>query len=328
MGEYTVGNDLIDLLVTAAKRVWLGRWGDGIQPDEDTPFSLSGLGRELILRNRLSVYLGDYDREQPIDYEWTPVDEIHWGQLSGGQYVQIATSARDYEYQSREHEEWPYSRAWAVTEAVKNWAERHLREMDWPRGKEDKREIWVGEGQATFDWSRQDGFPHVEFPSTGEQEDDAHLMARIERGTLRMEELRDTTRRCRAALFAREVLARRPEADVAYLDVEFEGHKALRIRSVSVRDKNRATLEEIHSDGHVVSADGKNDLPPDLHRGENMNGLYVEIYKPGWTTFERDEVDSMEGTWVTHLRWPAEWPGNVPTGKPPIGMGHIHNIHD
>lgn len=155
MSAWTVGSDHIDLMVTAAMR--MAEWNPKYI---DVPKTGDLLGRDLWQENYASVN-HRYDEQEPVpEYNWTPVLEIQEGDLRPEHLVQIVHAANCYDYQSCEHPAWSDSKAYWVTQAIRQWAEGQLREIKWPQTsrRTGGDPQWQGLDDAAWGWDREHGF--------------------------------------------------------------------------------------------------------------------------------------------------------------------------
>jgi hypothetical protein len=153
MSAWTVGQDHIDLMVTAAMR--LAGWNEKYI---NVPKTADTLGQELWQENFDSVNFR-YSEQEPVpEYHWTPVAEIQEGELTPAHLVQLISAADCYDYQSCEHPAWSDSKAYWVTQAIKAWAEARLVGLGWPKVRIHGGENWKGWAEAAWGWSREDGF--------------------------------------------------------------------------------------------------------------------------------------------------------------------------
>ncbi|WP_136611519.1 hypothetical protein [Sinomonas albida] len=320
MGGYEVQDDTVDLLVTAAYRLFTRDLASYEAGNEQIRTEASKLGRELILANRLSFNLGEEPTE-PIEYQWTPVDEIHVAPLGGQHYVTILVAAHQFEHESRDHDSWLFSRAWAITDALKYWAEDWLYKIDWPKVTSQRPggHAWLGQDTVNFGfgWTRADGFPDLQ--PDQERLDDAALQALADEAKLKANDSRMAAMRCLAALFARDVLARQPEAVVGYLETKDDVRGYAQLMGVSVHGEDGRAIEHVDREGQVFSPDGKLALPADRRRAELLHALQIAFYQPRWTHAEQLEGRKYEGpsdrTRVTSFRQAAEWSPASEAGK-------------
>jgi hypothetical protein len=319
LGGYEVQNDIIDLLVTAAYRVFTRDLASYEAGNEQFRVEASKLGAELLRANRLSFNLGE--PIGPIEYQWTPVEELHVAPLRGEHYVTILVAAHQYEHESRDHEDWLFSRAWAVTDAVKYWSEDWLYKINWPKVASQRPggHAWLGQDESyyAFGWTRADGFPSPQLDQ--EHLDDASLEALAENANLKANDSRMLVMRCRAVLFARDVLTRRPEAKKGYLEIKDDMRGNPQLMGVAVRAEDGSAIEHIDRDGQIFSPDGQLAAAADRRRAELLRALQIEFYAPRWTHVEQLEGRKYEGPWdrtrVTRFQEAADWSPSTEVGK-------------
>lgn len=155
MSAWTVGQDHIDLLVTAAMR--MAGWNEKYI---NIPLTADMLGADLWKENYRSVNHRYEERKRTPAYHWTPVAEIQEGELRPEHLLQIVHAVNCYDYQSCEHPGWSDSKAYWVCQALRQWAEAQLTAMNWPKesryGGMDPD--WKGLDAAAWGWDREHGF--------------------------------------------------------------------------------------------------------------------------------------------------------------------------
>lgn len=156
MSAWVVGQDHIDLMVTAAMR--LSGWNEKYI---NIPETADILGKGLWKENYNSVNHRYDERKRTPAYHWTPVAEVQEEVLRPEVLVQIIHAVDCYEYQSCEHPAWSDSTAYWACQAVKAWAEEQLVAMDWPKDEYNyggEKPDWRGMKVAAWGWAREDGF--------------------------------------------------------------------------------------------------------------------------------------------------------------------------
>lgn len=158
MSAFTVNNDHIDLMVTAAVR--LSGYNEKYV---DIPKAADGLGRDLLAENFASVNFR-YREETPVpEYSWTPVAEVQAeGDLPVPVLLQILRAAHCYDYQSCEHPAWEASKAHRASRYIQEWVEDQLTARRWPKdaGMRSEPPTWRGlhRDGIVWEWDRSRGF--------------------------------------------------------------------------------------------------------------------------------------------------------------------------
>jgi hypothetical protein len=149
--------------------------------------------------------------------------------------------------------------------------------------------------------------------------DDAALKALAENAKLKANDSRMLVMRCLAVLFARDVLARRPEANLGYLEIKDDLRGNPQLMGVSVRAEDGSAIEHIDRDGQIFSPDGELAAAADRRRAELLRALQIEFYEPRWTHVEQLEGRKYKGPWdrtrVTHFREASDWSPSSEVGK-------------
>lgn len=156
MSAWTVSQDHIDLLVTAAMR--MAGWNERYI---NIPATADLLGQDLWKENFKSVNHRYSERKRTPAYHWTPVGEVQEEKLRPEVLVQIVHAADCYDYQTCEHPTWSDSKAYWASRAVKAWAEAELTAMNWPKDEYNyggEKPDWRGMKDAAWGWNRADGF--------------------------------------------------------------------------------------------------------------------------------------------------------------------------
>ncbi|MGZ4659671.1 MAG: hypothetical protein ACXVYB_00160 [Arthrobacter sp.] len=156
MSAFTLGSDHIDLLITVAMRV------PGFNEKYiNIPKTADLLGQDLLNENYASVNYR-YSEEEPVpEYHWQPVGDIREVEPSALLLLQILNAVHCYEYQSCEHPAWTDSKAFWVSQAIENWCELKLTELQWPKvhrhGDTSRPPAFDPPAYMAWEWTREKG---------------------------------------------------------------------------------------------------------------------------------------------------------------------------
>lgn len=164
MSTFIVHKDSIDLVVTAVIMA-------GLRGDRDTPSDASreaiahadDMGQLLWEENVAAVNRRYGTTESAPAYEWRPILELMGVDLTPEHLVQVEKTRRSLEEQSRDHVDWPTSRAKRLLCALQSAIDRGLE--GWPRIPMPGGDDFAGIDQAVGAWSRDQGFPALARPS-------------------------------------------------------------------------------------------------------------------------------------------------------------------
>jgi hypothetical protein len=161
MSAFICNDDLFDLLVTAdgVKEAYQGK----VTP----PAEAQRMFDMLRQTNYDSVNFRYREHESPEPRYYKRVVEF---QLTPEHLVQVRRAMDCYEYQSCEHPGWATSDAYRFLVNLGEWIDAELTKAEWVRvpvrhGGNEWTTEWLGRGDASYEWSRERGWPDFsEYP--------------------------------------------------------------------------------------------------------------------------------------------------------------------